>query len=381
MKVHVDRGGKSVWVGFAAPVGSRDEADSVKGVSHFVEHMLFKGTKTRTKNQITEELERYGATLNAYTGEEITVYWANIASKYQENARVILKDMVTDAILPEDEFEKEKKVIVQELKMYEDNPSYSIYDLARKALFNKSSGLYLPVIGTKETLKNMVQKDLKKHYEDNYKVTPEIIVGNTGKNITTKAMSQRFSVEDFKTETSSVIKKQAGITQATMALTGGFHIGDSIVDDYALKLFSGVMGGFSGRFFQVIREKHNLVYTTYFFVEKLSCGTCQWYAYAKLNAENIELAQKLMLEELTRPVTKEELNFSKDKVIGELELALDNNITVGNLIAKSITKGVDYNEHVVNYAENIDRGYQNFYKLLERIDFNKSRLVSIVPKK
>lgn len=381
MNIQVNRGGNSIWIGHIVPVGSRDETNEKKGVSHFLEHMLFKGTKNRDKFQIKEELERYGADLNAYTSEERTVYWTKISSKFADRADEVLKDMVQNSIIPEEEVNKERDVIIQEVKMYSDNPTYHVYELANQAVRDPESNLYLPIAGTIETVKNLTQEDIYRHYQTHYKNVQKVSVGDTSEVYGDSIFSQRFSPEEkIQLNSDPIIKEKKDISQATMVLTGKFNIGNSLVDEYCIKLLNGIFNGFTGRLFKTVREEHNLVYTVYLYIEKFSCGTCQWHVFAKLDKDKIDFAKNVILEQLTKPITKEELEYAKNKVLGTTELALDDGVGIGNAVAYSLIRGIDYREFIYNYQANINSAYAHFYKFLEKVDFNNSRLVAIVPK-
>lgn len=381
MNIQINMGGKSSWIGYVVPVGSRDESNKKKGVSHFLEHMLFKGTKNRDKLQIQRELEQYGADLNAYTGEERTVYWSKISSKYADRADAVLRDMVENSLIPEVEVNKERDIIIQEIKTYTDSPTYRAYELATQAVRFEDSNLYLPIAGTIETVKGLTQEDIYNHYQTYYQNTQRVIVGNTSEVYGNLVFSQRFSPEIIsQLNAEPIIEERADISQATMILTGVFNIGDSLVDEYSIKILNGILNGFTGRLFQKVREEHNLVYQVYFYVENFSCGTCQWHVFVKLEKDKMDFAKEVILAELTRPITSDELAYAKDKILGSTELALDNNEGIGYAVAYSLIRGIDYREFIYNYQANINSAYNNFNKLLERIDFNNNRLVAIVPK-
>lgn len=151
--IRIPKKGKTTVIMVIANIGSRFENTKYKGISHFVEHMCFKGTKDRTRKEIDLGIEKYGGILNAFTDTEITAYWAKIANEYQKEATNIIIDLASNPIFPEKEISKERKVILQELKMYEDSPEHYVDELFDKTLYKKSSGLYLPVIGTRQQQK------------------------------------------------------------------------------------------------------------------------------------------------------------------------------------------------------------------------------------
>jgi len=158
---------KSVSVGIWIKTGSRDEDEVNNGISHFIEHMLFKGTYKRSAKDIAEQIDSVGGQLNAFTSKECTCFYAKILDNHLPIAIDILSDMFFNSKFDENEIDKEKGVILEEICMYEDAPDDLVHDLLSKTIFEGSS-LSLPVLGTRESLKNInrdiILNYLKKHY-------------------------------------------------------------------------------------------------------------------------------------------------------------------------------------------------------------------------
>lgn len=376
-EIKIKMGDKAVIVGTLIPVGSRDEADNIKGVSHFVEHSLFKGTKNRTKNEITRTAEQYGAQFNAWTSEEHTFYYMTISGKYRMVARDIIDDMVQNAIFPVEEIDKEREVIIQELQMYEDNPQSDVFAEAQRVMYNEGSGLRIPIIGTRETLANITRDTLAKYYEQNYKRGVQLEIGAVDEARNKIILPCRFNKESLDFSTTDHIVTRKGINQANMVMTGLLHK-TGAEDNQNLNLLHTVLSGFQGRLFQTVREENHLVYTCRFYAQAFSCGTVQYWVYAALNADKIKQAQNLIQQELTRPVTQEEYDFSKRKYLGETELSLDSKSNACRVVIDAILNNEDYDDQLVNYVNQIPSLPQlNAY--IKKSDFSHNKLVAITP--
>ena len=132
-KILISKKGNSTFTMIYAKVGSRSEPEDIKGISHFTEHLMFKGTKTKTAKEIAYSIEKYGVNLNAYTDNELTAYWIKSANRYKKDSEKILMDMLHNSTFPQEEIDKERNVIIQEMKMYEDNPRYLVGEVFYKA--------------------------------------------------------------------------------------------------------------------------------------------------------------------------------------------------------------------------------------------------------
>jgi len=142
---------RSVTIGIWVLTGSRNETKETNGISHFLEHMLFKGTSKRTAKEIAEAFDSIGGQVNAFTSKEYTCFYARVLDSYKEYALDILTDMFFESTFPEDELEREKKVVNEEIKMYDDMPDDHVHDLLARAAFGKHA-LGRPIIGTEKEL-------------------------------------------------------------------------------------------------------------------------------------------------------------------------------------------------------------------------------------
>ena len=161
---------RSVSIGIWIGVGSKHETSENNGISHFIEHMLFKGTQTRSARDIAEAFDSIGGHLNAFTSKEYTCYYAKVLDQHVELALEILSDMFFNAKLDEEDLEKEKNVILEELHMYEDTPDDLIHDLIAEATF-KDQTLGYNILGRKEVLEKLKPHDLREYIQTYY--TPQ----------------------------------------------------------------------------------------------------------------------------------------------------------------------------------------------------------------
>lgn len=265
---HVRSASVGVWV----RVGSLHESPKMNGASHFIEHMLFKGTETRTPLQIATVLESLGGDLNAFTDKELTCYHATILSEHIDLALDVLSDLVLHATFPKDELERERKVLLQELSMVEDSPEEHVVDLFFKTVW-KDHPLGQPVIGSKENLKTISRASLVKYYEEHYR--PENIVIAAAGDIDLehlrdacekhfafsakrKGPTKKFSAPEF-----HATKRGYSFNAEQLHLIVGYEA-IPVADPYrfdALALSVLMGGGMSSRLFQEIREKAGLAYS------------------------------------------------------------------------------------------------------------------------
>ena len=168
---------RSVAVGFFVKTGSRDEGNDVSGVSHFLEHMVVKGTPRRSAFDVNRDFDRIGAQYNAYTSEENTVFYGAVLPEYLPDAVDILADILRPS-LRQDDFDMEKKVILEEISMYEDQPMWSAYD-ASKSLFFQKHPLGNRVLGTTESVGALTSEQMRNYFQHRY-VAPNIAVIATG---------------------------------------------------------------------------------------------------------------------------------------------------------------------------------------------------------
>ncbi len=331
---------RSVSLGIWADVGSRDESPEQNGISHFLEHMVFKGTKKRNVKDIAQSLESLGGYLNAFTTKEQTCFYARVLDTHVPQSMDVLSDLVLNATFRREELEKEKLVVIEELKNAEDDPEDIIHDYFEKALFPNHS-LGFPIIGTEENLRRFGRQDLQAHVATHYH--PSRIVVAAAGTVDHKALvrlaeryfrhyrpgSDRYSriPGPPDAEKGKELEYPRQIKQAHICLgTVGYSI--THPDRYPLLMLNGLLGeGMSSRLYQTIREKHGFAYSVYSFVTMLS-DTGVFGAYIGTDTKKISRAIELVYKELsllkTKLVSKGELDRTKSQIKGNLMLGLEN---------------------------------------------------------
>lgn len=263
-----DSAAVAVWV----KTGGRYESRKLSGISHFLEHMMFKGTKRRSVRQIKEDIEGVGGILNAFTGEEVTCYFAKLLKHHYTRALDVLSDMVLNATIPQDELIKEKTVILEEIKMYRDLPSHHVHDLMGELLWPDQS-LGRTLSGTPETVSGMTRLDLL-NYKKNYYHNSNILLSISGdiehKDVleqvaTIYPMRGRRKQSAFSAARSQQTKPRAYFfekkTEQTHFVIGLHALARLHPDRYKLGLLHIILGAnMSSRLFEEVREKRGLAY-------------------------------------------------------------------------------------------------------------------------
>jgi predicted Zn-dependent peptidase len=335
-----------VSVMIAVRSGGINELPSEKGISHFIEHMLYKGTPTRNSKQIAEEIEKNGGELNGFTDETITAYWCKMPSNHLNTALEVLGDMVKNPLFEKEELEKERKVIFEEIKMRKDNPPIYVFDSIQKELYNGTLGLNL--IGTYETMGKIDRNRLVQKFQQIY--TPNnMILGIVGDadfeeiiNFAEKFFPTRKSEipkVKFNKKNSVKIEKRKGIDQANLIFA--YHVPLSNDDNcYAAHLLNTLLaGGMSSRLFSEIREKRNLAYSV-----KGDSNINKTYAYNTIyvgtKKENVSKVKQLILEEFKKvnnSLTEKELSQVKEQLIGNHNISMEDSQTqLFNLISQEL---------------------------------------------
>ena len=362
--------------------GARFEDNSIKGISHFVEHLCFKETKSRTQKEIALGIEKCGGVLNAFTDWEITAYWTKVANKYKKQSLDITQDLVTNPVFPKEEISKERKVILQELKMYEDNPSTQVYDYLNKKLYNKDSGFYLPIIGTEKSLTHINKEILEEYHKKKYEHLTLIQVGDVKENEIYVPEKKIIVPEEIKKyKRNKFLFKRKDIKQANITIANYVNLANIPKLDRLIifNLLGAIYNDMSGRLFQTIREQNNLVYRIHFYFDIFSCGGVQWRVTLGLDKTKITKAYNLIIKELNKPITKQELTYAITKLSGQKDIALDNPLNIVSTVAYSIRKGIDWKERIYNYHKNYERVGHLINDYQKIIDFKENILVGVIP--
>ncbi|WP_134700425.1 pitrilysin family protein [Ammoniphilus sp. YIM 78166] len=320
-----------IWVG----TGSRNEEPSNNGISHFIEHMLFKGTKTRSAKEIAESFDQIGGHVNAFTSKEYTCYYARVLDDHAPMALDILSDMFFHSVYDEEEIKKERKVVIEEIKMYDDTPDDLVHDLIAKASFPQHS-LGYSILGTEEVL-NEINRDTILSYIDK-RYTPSNVVitvaGNVNDSLldSIKGQFSHFYREEVNTDrlspsfhAGSKLKKKE-TEQAHLCLAfPGLEVGNK--DIYALILMNNILGGsMSSRLFQEVREERGLAYSVFSYHSSFR-DNGMFTVYAGTAPKQLEEVYSVIVNTLQKlkqeGITKEELLKGKEQLKGSLMLSLE----------------------------------------------------------
>jgi len=328
---------RSVSVGLWVKAGSRRESPEQNGISHFIEHMLFKGTTNRSAEEIARSVDSIGGNLDAFTAKELVCYNTKVMDQHLPLAFDVLADLVLRPLFREDDISKEKGVILEELKMDEDQPDYLVHEIF-SANFWKDHPLGKPIIGTKDTVKRFDRAALESYYHQVY--TPSSVVITAAGNLTHKALVD-LAGEQFNTmhKNGSAPGEVAPATHARVALRNKkaleqVHLCLGVPsypapheDRFACYVLNTVLGGgMSSRLFQNIRERQGLAYAVFSELNPYrDTGLLSIYAGTSLESarqvvESILNEFKQLKQEL---ITDEELRRAKDHLKGSLMLSLE----------------------------------------------------------
>lgn len=327
---------RSASVGVWADVGSSVESHDKRGVSHIVEHMLFKGTTNRTAREIAETMDGVGGNLNAFTDKESTCYYAKVIDRHLPLATNVLADMFLHSTFDPQELGKEQKVILEEIKMYDDSPDELIHDLFLQTMWN-GSNLGEPTIGFVDTIAAVTPDDLRSHMRDHYAPNSVVVAaaGNVEHDRFVELVSAEFAefegacalpVPETPSATPNRLIRRKDSEQAYVVLgTEGLAARDE--RRYALSILDTVLGGgMSSRLFQEIREKRGLVYTVYSFQAAYRAAGL-FGVYAGTSPENVSSCVDLIVEQLgllrDELVDAAELQLAKEHIKGNLTLSLE----------------------------------------------------------
>ena len=356
---HVSSAAMGIWI----RAGAVDE-DKNAGISHFIEHMMFKGTSNRNFKQISEDLEKLGTNINAFTGRECTCYYIKSLSTNLYKSIDVLVDMMNNSVFDSDEMEKEKGVIIEEMKMIEDVPDDYGHDLISSAIFNDSP-LGNSIIGSRESVTAINRNDILSYIADRY--TPDTILISCAGKFEKEELIAKLE-EGFGGIKGNTAKREYNggvITPSRNSLTRDIEqthlfIGKrSLPADHdklrTLNLYSSILGGgMSSRLFTSVREEKGLAYAVYS-MESAFVNDGQFLIYAGVATDKLITAVEAIKEEVSKlaeiNVSEEELAkvkeqfkcsyiFRRENVSsrmsesGRSKLLLDKNYTEEEILAK-----------------------------------------------
>lgn len=331
--------------------GARDEEVGQYGLAHFIEHLLFKRTDRRNTNQILNRLEAVGGDLNAYTTKEYTCIHASFLSPYLERTLDLFEDLFFHSVFPEDEMEKEKGVILDEMASYLDSPEDAIMDDFEDLVF-EGHGLGHNILGTASDLQTLSKNNIKQFIQQTYN-THEIVIGISGNYTVKKVRQLAERMLGGQPENNSPKRRSVPVTSAPgeavhrKPINQVHHVmgttAYSVHDDnkVSLLLLNNLLGGIgmSSRLNLVVREKHGIAYTVESNYTPYS-DTGLFYIYFGTDEEKAARARRLVLKELKklreRPLGVMQLYQAKQKFKGQIALAEENRMSLIISMAKNV---------------------------------------------
>ncbi|MCT4598757.1 MAG: insulinase family protein [Vallitalea sp.] len=328
---------RSVALGIWIKNGSIDENIETNGISHFIEHMMFKGTDKRTARDIADEMSEVGGRINAFTGKEYMCYYAHTLDNHIDVALDVLSDMILNSAIREEDMEKEKGVITEEINMYEDSPEEIVHDLIQEEAYNNSP-LGYNILGTKESVSSFTRDDILEYMQTHY-IPENIVISVVGKfdfDEMFDKINNKFSVLEKKESKKRIeninykkcfVTKDKDIEQVHLCMSFP-SIAYESKEIYVLSILNTILGGgINSRLFQSIREDKGLAYSIYSYAETFSvAGMLNIYAAA--NPTQIEEVIEAAIEEINKlleeGINEKELNKTKEQLKSNLIIGFEN---------------------------------------------------------
>jgi len=338
----------SVSIGIWVKIGSRDEKEEENGISHFIEHMLFKGTEKRTALDIAKEIDGVGGALNASTSKEFTNFYAKVLDKDFDLAIDLLSDILRNSTFPSQEIERERDVIYQEIKMVEDTPDEYLQDLFNQNFFAQSP-LGNPILGNYQTVSRITPSNITEFFSNNYLCPGKILVSAAG------SLDHKRVIEKIESTLGQIHPQKNGRFFDTPKPTSGIHIFNKKLEQvhicigtkgishthhfrYAGYILNALLGGnMSSRLFQEVREKYGLAYAIFSYLSSYS-DTGILNVYAGTTAENVKKVIELIVDELRKikehTLEKEEVEKNKEQLKRTVLLSNESTDSRMNRLAK-----------------------------------------------
>jgi len=349
-------GVRSAAYGIWVNVGSRDESPKVAGASHFLEHLLFKGTKTRSALDISSSIEAVGGEMNAFTSKEYTCFYARVIDTDLPMAIDVISDLITSSVGREEDVEAERKVVLEEISMRDDDPSDLVHELFGETFYGDTP-LGRPILGTVDSIKSLSRNTIFNYYKKRY--LPQDIVVAVAGNIkhqkvvdqVIKAMSRDNFLDnpktDFKLPANTLVrraqKQNVGLLNRKTEQAHLFLGMPGVARDDERRFAMGVMsaalgGGMSSRLFQEIREKRGLAYSVYSYAQQFAgSGFIGFYAGCNPSkaTEVVSIIRDVLHDVANNGLTHEELQRAQGAVRGALVLSQEDTGSRMSRIGKS----------------------------------------------
>lgn len=331
---------RSISLGIWVKNGSVNESPQLNGISHYIEHMMFKGTIKRTARDIAEEMDAVGGQINAYTTKEYTCYHTRTLDKHFDIALDVLSDMFLNSKFSDSDIKRELNVIIEEINMYEDTPEELVHELLQAEVWKKNS-LGMPILGTEETISAFDHNTLKDYFNNNYRIDNTVIsvTGNFKADEMLSLLEKTFGgwksklayelenkpIEYFK---NIFVKKKE--TEQLHLLLAFPSVKRDDPRKYVYTVFNTIFGGgMSSVLFQKIREEHGLTYSIYSYTAQYS-ETGLFAIYAGMNPNQTELVLKLIFEEIKalkeNGISETVLKKTKEQIISNFIIGSESTV-------------------------------------------------------
>lgn len=340
----------TVAIGIWVANGSRHESRENNGVAHFIEHLLFKGTDRRAARQISLEIDSMGGILNAFTGHEYVCYYAKVLASFLPRVTDLLSDIFLFSTFPAEEIERERKVILQEIKMRDDSPEEAIHDRFHQNFWQGHS-LGNSILGTREIIGALSRDSIIDYKRSHYRPDDIIIsaAGNVDHNQLVGLIAEQFSLISsewkpdglpFRPQGGHRINLNERDLEQTLICMGTRSLQQDHPDRYAMHLLTTILGGgMSSRLFQEVREKRGLAYSVYSYVIcHADSGALVVYAGTEQKhcREVIEIALSEMVRIKQEKVSQAELDSAREQVKGKLLMSLESSDSLMTRLAKNV---------------------------------------------
>ncbi len=380
---------QSVSLGVWVCAGARDEKENEMGMAHFLEHMAFKGTKNRNAKQIVVEIENVGGYMNAYTSREETAYYVKVLPENLNLAVDILSDIINNSILPEEEIERERGVIIQEIGQSIDSPDDKVFDAFNNACYPNHT-LGKPILGSVDTVSKFNKKQLNNYMKRNYGSNKIIISasGNLEHDIFIQSLEKKFG----SLKKNILNKRKIPVWQSTKSVVErdleqchiifGFSGFSALSENrYPLMLLSNIFGGgMSSKLFQEIRENKGLCYSIFSYSQMVSdSGIFGVYAGTSNESANkmLELSAKELIS-CTDDISENELKRAKQQAKAGILMGQDSaNLMMNSNARQMILFGKLFNnEEIIEKIDSINS--QDLQELAANIISNSKPTLAIV---
>jgi len=340
------RATKTTAVEVTVKTGSNNESKKINGISHFIEHMLFEGTKTRkSSREIANEIEKLGGELNAYTSNERTAFFAKVLNKHFDKALEILSDIIKNPLFDKKNIEKERKVILKEINLVTDEPRFHQWILFQKTLFKKHPARN-PAYGLEKAVSKLTRKDIIRYYKDYYKPNNIIVsvvgnvkdvknkVNNYFKDLKKSKLKKKIKIKEPK-QTKPIKKIEKKKLLSSYMVLGYKTPKRAEKESYVLDVVYAILGrGQSGRLFDEIRNKRGLAYEVG--VQHESVADHGFFAvYLNTDRKNINKIKKIILNEFEKlnQISKKDIEEAKTYLEGSYALDNEDNFQMADKLA------------------------------------------------